>query len=122
MAVILKHFLIALGLALVLGGPIIAFLKRLKARQVISLDAPERHQTKAGTPTMGGLIFVTAGALTALLALSGSPNAAALLLLTLSGALIGMVDDTLIVLRGKNLGLKARQKLALQAIAAAGFV
>jgi phospho-N-acetylmuramoyl-pentapeptide-transferase len=46
----------------------------------------------------------------------------ALLLTTLACAAIGLVDDLLIVLRGKNLGLKARQKLALQALVAIAFV
>src|SRR5436305_7636833 len=110
MVVIISNFLIALAIALLLGSPVIAFLKRLKARQVISMDAPQRHQSKAGTPIMGGLIFVAAAALTMLLqayASTGSSSAIALLLLTLAFAGIGALDDALIILRGKNLGLKA---------------
>jgi phospho-N-acetylmuramoyl-pentapeptide-transferase len=122
MIVLVTYFLIALLVALLVGGPVIEFLKRLKARQVISLDAPQRHQTKAGTPTMGGFIFVAAGTFAALLAPYRSPAALALLLTTLACAGIGLVDDLLIIIRGKNLGLKARQKLALQFIVAVAFV
>jgi phospho-N-acetylmuramoyl-pentapeptide-transferase len=122
MIVLVTHFLMALLLSLLLGGPVIAFLRRLRARQVISLDAPQRHQAKAGTPTMGGFIFVAAGTVAALLSPHRSPAATALLLVTLAFAGIGLLDDLLIVLRGKNLGLKARQKLALQAIGAIAFV
>src|SRR5437016_6363310 len=122
MVVLIPHFLGGLVIALLLGGPVIATLKRLKARQVISLDAPQRHQTKAGTPVMGGLIFVLAGALVVLLSPARSPGALALLLLTLAFAGIGALDDTLIIVRGKNLGLKARQKLALQIAGAVAFV
>jgi phospho-N-acetylmuramoyl-pentapeptide-transferase len=122
MLLILTHFLVALLFAVLLGGPIIALLTRLKARQVISLDAPQRHQAKAGTPSMGGFIFVVAGVAGTLLSGRLAPNTVALLLLTLGFSAIGFVDDALIVLRGKNLGLKARQKLALQGIGAIAFV
>ena len=54
--------LLALAFGLVIGGPIIAALRLLKARQVISTDAPQHHQAKSGTPTMGGLIIMAAGA------------------------------------------------------------
>src|SRR5688500_3307616 len=99
MPVILDSFLTGLLLALLLGWPVIAFLERVKARQVISLDAPERHQTKAGTPIMGGFIFVAAGTLAVLLSPHRSPNSVVLLLLTLAFAAIGMADDTLIIVR-----------------------
>jgi phospho-N-acetylmuramoyl-pentapeptide-transferase len=122
MIVLIPHVLGALAASLLLGGPIIASLKRLKARQVISLDAPQRHQAKAGTPIMGGLIFVLAGSLVVMLSPARSPAALALLLLTLAFAGIGALDDALIIIRGKNLGLKARQKLALQIIGAVAFV
>lgn len=125
MIVVVTYFLIALLLALLVGGPVIEFLKRLKARQVISLDAPQRHQAKAGTPTMGGFIFVAAGTFAALLYYyyaPASPASLALILTTLACAGIGLIDDLLIIIRGKNLGLKARQKLALQFVVAVAFV
>ncbi len=116
-----------------LGYPIIKVLRNLKAKQIISMDAPKQHQKKAGTPTMGGIIIL-AGFLIALLITSmiypemtlgakyGNAHRAALALLTVLCSAIGFADDYLIVKRGKNLGLKARQKLAMQIVVAVAFV
>src|SRR5262245_43357279 len=114
--------LLSLIIALVAGGPIIAALRRLKVRQVISTDAPARHQTKAGTPTMGGVLIVGAGVISALALGPRTPELLAVVAVTLAFGAIGLVDDLLIVIRGKNLGLKARQKLALQILFALAFV
>jgi len=114
--------LIALAVALAAGGPLISALRRLKARQVISTDAPKGHQKKAGTPTMGGLMIIGAGMLGALAVGPRTPELLAALVVTLTFAGIGLLDDLLIVTRGKNLGLKARQKLALQIVLAAAFI
>jgi phospho-N-acetylmuramoyl-pentapeptide-transferase len=119
--VLLVPFLTGLALAVLLGNPVITVLRRLRARQVISSDAPQRHQAKSGTPSMGGLIFLLAGLIAALLVGKLTPPLVALVLLTVACAGIGFLDDLLIVLRGKNLGLKARQKLALQGIVAIVF-
>src|SRR5689334_15480047 len=106
--------LVALGVAVAIGGPVIGVLRRLKARQVISTDAPKGHQKKSGTPTMGGLIIIGSAALGALIIGPRTPEMLAALIVTLTFSGIGLLDDLLIVTRGKNLGLKARQKLALQ--------
>lgn len=51
---------IAFVIAVLAGGPTVAFLRRQKLGKSISVDAPGSHAIKAGTPTMGGvLIFVT---------------------------------------------------------------
>jgi phospho-N-acetylmuramoyl-pentapeptide-transferase len=117
-------FLTGALVALGSGYFLIPILQKLKARQSISSDAPKSHQSKAGTPTMGGLIILV-GALVAALfypRTSGQPAYlfAAVLCTALFG-LIGFVDDLLIVLRGKNLGLRAREKFALQFIVAIAF-
>ncbi len=54
----LAAFLIAFGIVLLLGPRTIAFLRVLKFGQNINEDAPQRHQQKQGTPTMGGLLLV----------------------------------------------------------------
>jgi phospho-N-acetylmuramoyl-pentapeptide-transferase len=113
-AALLTPFLLALVLAVLIGGPIIGLLRKLRARQIISTDAPEGHQKKAGTPSMGGLIFLLAALAAALIAGPVTSNLLGLALVTVAFAGIGFLDDLLIVLRGRNLGLKARQKLALQ--------
>lgn len=74
---------------------------------------------------MGGLLILAGLSLPMLFVVVGSPgqaSALALLGLTLAFGLIGFVDDFLIATRGKNLGLKARQKLALQLAFAIAFV
>lgn len=120
--VLIPPLLLALVIGLVAGGPLIAGLRRLKARQVISTDAPQRHQSKAGTPTMGGLLIMIAGLGAALALGPRTPELVAAVVVTLAFTAIGLLDDLLIVTRGKNLGLKARQKLALQVLFAAGFL
>jgi len=114
--------LLALAVALAIGGPIIRVLRALKARQVISADAPQRHQAKSGTPTMGGVIIMAAGAAGALVIGPRTPELLLALAVTFAFSAIGLLDDLLIVTRGKNLGLKARQKLALQVVLALAFV
>lgn len=119
---ILAPFIVGLGFALLLGWPLILFLRRFKARQAISTDAPQRHQAKAGTPTMGGLIILSGGLVASLLGTEWSPGLLAALALTAGYTGIGFLDDFLIVRRGKNLGLKARQKLLGQFAFAIAFV
>jgi phospho-N-acetylmuramoyl-pentapeptide-transferase len=128
-SILIPPLLFALFLGLLMGRPLIAVLRRLKARQVISTDAPQRHQSKAGTPTMGGLLIMAAGVGGVLAAQLWKPELrllttemVAALVVTLAFTAIGLLDDLLIVTRGKNLGLKARQKLALQVLFAAVFV
>ena len=113
-------FWVAFGVAAILAKPILATLLSLGSRQTVSVHAPEGHQKKQGTPTMGGLIVV-AGALAAMLVV-GARDAAAVVLL-LGFALIGFVDDYVVPRRfvGKR-GLGWRQKILMQlavAVAAA---
>jgi len=113
-----KASLLALGLAFFLGvilGPVfIPLLRRLKAGQSIREEAPERHQSKAGTPTMGGIIFITAIIIASLVA-GGLKTSLlnALLVMTAFGA-IGFMDDYIKVVLKRNLGLRARDKLFWQ--------
>ena len=117
-------FLGAFALSVFIGKPLIAALRRLGARQTVSADAPARHLEKQGTPTMGGLLILAGltfpagiGAMSG----TGQASAFALLGLTLSFGLVGFLDDYLIATRGKNLGLRAREKLAAQLVFAALF-
>lgn len=119
-------FIVALILSLGAGNVLIPLLRKLKAKQVISTDAPKSHLAKGGTPTMGGVIILVGVFLTALLVSQrATPLSWAVLLTTFAFGLIGFLDDFLIVQRGKNLGLRAREKLALQfavAIVFAGWM
>ena len=53
-------FIVAFGVAAILGQILIPVLRRLKAGQAIREDGPTWHMSKQGTPTMGGLMFIAA--------------------------------------------------------------
>jgi phospho-N-acetylmuramoyl-pentapeptide-transferase len=117
-------FLLGMLVALATGWVLIPMLTKLKAKQVVSTDAPQRHQTKTGTPTMGGLIILAGGLLPLLFVSrpSGDPGIVlGVVLATLGFGVIGFLDDFLIIRRGKNLGLRAREKLLGQFIVAIAF-
>ena len=105
-------FWTALAVAGLLAKPILNTLLRLNSRQTVSAHAPEGHQKKQGTPTMGGLIVV-GGTLVAML-VTGHRDFSAVALLV-GFALIGFVDDFVVPRRfvGKR-GLGWRQKILMQ--------
>ncbi len=101
------------------------FIKRMKQLQFgqqIRTDGPVTHSTKAGTPTMGGVVFILIAALAALIVSGLSPLLYPLLLVALGCALVGFIDDYLKVARNRSLGLKARSKLAAEAAIAIIFI
>ena len=117
-------FLGAFALTVFLGKPIIQALRVLGAKQTVSADAPSRHLEKQGTPTMGGLLILAGLTIPVVIGLvfrPGQYSGFALLALTLSFGLVGFLDDYLIAKRGKNLGLRAREKFAAQVLFAAAF-
>ncbi len=109
--VLLVSFLIVL----LLGPMAIPLLHRFKFGQAIREEGPMRHQLKSGTPTMGGVLMVVSVAFTAW-RFSSSPVTWILLLAFVGFAIVGLLDDALKVVRKKNLGLTARQKLLGQVI------
>lgn len=111
--------------ATIFGLIIIPFLKKLKARQNINIYV-EAHRNKAGTPTMGGLIFIIPTfAITLFLLLTGkieySVNLVIVLFVFLSYGLIGFLDDFISLRRKTNKGLTQFQKILLQLIVALVF-
>lgn len=108
--------------SMIIGPKAIQLLAQLKLRQTISEDAPERHRQKQGTPMMGGFIILLGAAVGAAAFWAHDARVTAVVLLTLAHAALGFTDDFLIASRGKNLGLKARHKLAAQFILATAFV
>lgn len=111
--------LTALFLGIILGPWLIAKLRQLQIGQHIREEGPHWHQSKAGTPTMGGLLIIVSVLLPTLLwaDLNNYYVWIALLAMTLYGA-IGFWDDYAKVKKMRNLGLTARQKLGLQILAA----
>lgn len=113
-------FFLALFFTLYLLPRFIKWAQRTSSVQPINSWAPQNHQQKAKTPTMGGIVFVSATILASLLTIKFSNMYAVGAILTLVlFALIGFQDDYAKIKKSENLaGLKARAKLALQIIAA----
>ncbi len=110
----------ALIVSFVLGPWIIRRLEALQARQIIRTDGPESHLEKQGTPTMGGLIILTAIVLPTLLWADLTNRYVWLTLFIIIGyGLVGFADDYLKVVKKNTKGLSARQKLLWQFLLAA---
>lgn len=97
-------------------------LQALKLGQVIREDGPSAHQSKAGTPTMGGLLVVPVGVVVGGLVSPSDPRLPAVAAVILAYMLIGGVDDWHSLTRRSNTGLSPRVKLLLQTLAALMFV
>jgi phospho-N-acetylmuramoyl-pentapeptide-transferase len=112
----------SLILAFVLGPATIRWLRRMRVGEVVRVEGPDTHHTKAGTPTMGGvLILIAATASTLLWAeLANWYTILALLAFLWMGGL-GFLDDYLKVVRGRTEGLVARYKLVGQAVFGLGL-
>jgi phospho-N-acetylmuramoyl-pentapeptide-transferase len=105
----------ALLLAFVVGPPVIRRLRARKVGQVIRAEGPASHQSKRGTPTMGGLIILLATIVPTLLwAPLSNRFVVVAMLSTLWMGCIGFLDDYLKIVQGKSRGLVARWKLAGQ--------
>jgi phospho-N-acetylmuramoyl-pentapeptide-transferase len=105
----------ALLLAFVVGPPVIRRLRARKVGQVIRAEGPASHQSKRGTPTMGGLIILLATVVPTLLwAPLSNRFVVVAMLSTLWMGCIGFLDDYLKIVQGKSRGLVARWKLAGQ--------
>lgn len=106
----------------ILGPRIIPLLRKLKIGQSIREDGPASHLSKSGTPTMGGIIFIT-GFLIALI-ISGIVNSKilAIVISTLGFGLVGYLDDYIKVVKKRNLGLRAYQKILGQAAVTAFLI
>jgi phospho-N-acetylmuramoyl-pentapeptide-transferase len=125
-----KTIIIAGGIALVsalLGTPLfIRLMRRLGYGQPIRVEGLKSHETKRGTPTMGGAVFVAASCLGYLtghaVTHTGVTTSGLLVLLMMTGfALVGFIDDFLKIFRQTSVGLRSRAKLAGQVVIAAIF-
>ena len=97
-------------------------LRRLKLGQVIREEGPQAHHSKAGTPTMGGLLVVPVGVVVGGLVSPADPRLLAVAAVTLAFMAVGAVDDWRSLTRRTNTGLTPRGKLLLQAGAALLFL
>ncbi len=109
--------LTALALGLILGPWLINRLREFQVGQHIREEGPQSHQTKAGTPTMGGLLINVSILLPTLLWANLTNLYIWIALLGLVGfGTIGFLDDYAKIRRASNLGLQGRKKILLQII------
>lgn len=113
--------LIAFAISMILGPVVIPFLRKLKFGQTEREDGVKSHLKKAGTPTMGGVIFLVAITITSLFYVKDFPDIIPVLFLTLGFGIIGFLDDYLKVVLRRSDGLLAWQKMLCQIVVTAVF-
>jgi len=113
-------FFIALSVTLYILPKFIQWAQKTSSVQPINEWAPDRHQEKHSTPTMGGIVFIGSTILASFLTIRWDNFYAIGALITLVlFALIGFYDDFAKIKKSENLaGFKARTKLLLQILAA----
>lgn len=117
MGVIVYSVLVAFLISILQGPLFIPILHKLKFGQNIREEGPESHKKKAGTPTMGGIIFITTAIVTMFIMHDNiNSNSIFVFATFLAFALIGLIDDMLKIIHKKNEGLTAKQKFLLQFI------
>jgi len=120
--------ILSFAVTVLLGWKVILpALRRLKAGQAIREEGPKWHATKAGTPTMGGLMFIAGLGVSILVMgwkgmLAGDLSHIYVFLFAAVFGVIGFLDDYEKVKHHQNLGLTALQKFALQLAAAILFL
>lgn len=108
-------------ISVLLGAIAIPLLKKMNVKQNVSTYLEKKHHEKDGTPTMGGIIFIIPTIITTIiLLLTGklemTHNLGIVMFVFIAYAVLGFIDDFLIIKRGNNLGLTEFQKLAGQLI------
>ena len=110
-------FLLAFSIAFVISPKILVMLRKLNFGQEIRQEGPQSHLSKAGTPTMGGVVFIIAIiASTLILNFRAFSKVYLFLLYLLLFALVGFMDDYVKVINKRNLGLTSKQKLLVQIV------
>ena len=124
---VLTALAVSFVLTLVIGRFLIPELRKLKAGQEIRTDGPTWHAGKAGTPTMGGIMFILGSGVAVFAVgwnqmLRGQFTHLYVYLFALVFGISGFVDDYRKVRQHQNEGLTAKQKFVLQLLAAVGFL
>lgn len=114
----------AFALASLLNKLMIPVLRALKAGQSIREVGPTWHNSKSGTPIMGGLMFITATLVCMLVNLPAMTDTTVFYVFLMSACFgfVGFLDDFAKVKHHRNLGLTSLQKILLQMAFAALFV
>lgn len=118
--------IVAFIVSAVSGRFLIPVLRAMKVGQSIREIGPTWHNSKQGTPTMGGIMFILAMLVGLVLdykaILSGDFTYLVMFVFALIFGVIGFLDDYIKVKKKRNLGLTEIQKLLLQLVAAAIFL
>lgn len=116
--IILAAFIIAFAITLVVGRIIIPILRKRKVSQIEKEQEVyvEAHLEKAGTPTMGGVIFLIGAGVAAFIAMDTHPMIFAVMVMVVGFGLIGFIDDFRKVALKLSDGIKDWQKFALQCL------
>ena len=113
--------LTALAISLVFGPWLIRKLRDFQIGQVIRQEGPQSHRAKAGTPTMGGLLILTAAVIPTLLwADLSNPYVWIAVLATIGFGFVGFLDDYLKIVRRSHHGLIPRYKMGGQILVGIG--
>ena len=112
---------ISFAISVILGPFVIPFLRRLKVGQTERTEGVQAHLKKAGTPTMGGVIFLVSIIVTSLFYVKDYPKIIPVLFLTIGFGIIGFIDDYLKVVLRRSDGLLPKQKMLLQIVVTAIF-
>lgn len=113
--------IISIFLSMGLGKIFIPMLKKKKIGQNIREVGPQSHMSKAGTPTMGGIIFIITALIMSLIILPKNLETAILIISMLGFGAIGFIDDFRKLVLHQSEGLNPKQKLILQFVLA-GFI
>lgn len=135
--IILMTALLAFGITSLMGFWLIPLLRKVKYGQTILDIGPVWHKNKQGTPTMGGFLFI-AGVLVAVtigylvyMSVGGGESEIfpifgtrlfAGVVMAMAFAFLGFVDDYIKVVKKRNLGLTAGQKMVMQILIAAIYL
>ncbi|MDH2457385.1 phospho-N-acetylmuramoyl-pentapeptide-transferase [Clostridium perfringens] len=119
---IVMAIVISFIVASILGPIIIPLLHKLKFGQNIRQEGPKSHLKKAGTPTIGGLIFIFATIIIMFIMVGNPTDEAMIALYSFVGfGFVGFLDDLLKIIKKKNEGLTSGQKMILLLIVS-GFL
>ena len=122
----LLAMMVAFIISVIFGYIIIPLLKKLKVKQTVSVFLEKKHHDKEGTPTMGGLIFIIPTIISMIILifmnkLEFTSNLFIIMFVFVAYALLGFIDDYLIIKRHNNIGLTEKQKLFGQILIALIF-
>ncbi|WP_314674919.1 phospho-N-acetylmuramoyl-pentapeptide-transferase, partial [uncultured Solobacterium sp.] len=118
------YFVLSLSIVLVTMPFLIQYLKKLSFKQTVSEYALEDDKKKAGTPIMGGILFIIVPVILTLIFVKGifqDLDTLIVLLAFMGYGVIGFVDDFLIAVLKNNEGLKPLHKFLMQVLLAVVF-